>query len=47
MLFRSCKIITDPFNDIKIYHKSPWYILRGDMYDDMSDWYADVPAGSR
>ena len=43
----ACKIITDPFHDIKIYHKSPWYILRGDMYDDMSDWYADVPAGSR
>ena len=41
----ACKIITDPFHDIKIYHKSPWYILKGDMYDDMSDWYADVPAG--
>ena len=37
------KIITDPFHDIYIYHKAPMHLLRGDMYDDMSDWYADVP----
>lgn len=33
------KILTDPFHDIKIYHKSPYYLMKGDMYDDMSDWY--------
>ncbi|MEM1152867.1 MAG: hypothetical protein AAGI44_01915 [Pseudomonadota bacterium] len=38
------KIITDPFHDIKIYHKAPYHIMKGDMYDDMSDWYREVPA---
>jgi hypothetical protein len=33
------KILTDPFHDIKIYHKSPYYLMKGDLYDDMSDWY--------
>jgi hypothetical protein len=33
------KILTDPFHDIKIYHKSPYYLMKGEMYDDMSDWY--------
>ena len=33
------KILTDPFHDIKIYYKAPYYLLRGEMYDDMSDWY--------
>jgi hypothetical protein len=37
------KIITDPFHDIKIYHKSPYYIIKGEMYDEMTDWYEDVP----
>lgn len=37
------KILTDPFHDILIYHRSPWYLLKGEMYDDMSDWYAPVP----
>lgn len=36
------KILTDPFHDIKIYHKSPYYILKGEMYDDMTDWYKEV-----
>jgi hypothetical protein len=31
------KIITDPFHDIKIYHKAPGHLIRGEMYDDMSD----------
>jgi len=34
-----CKIITDPLHDIKIYYKSPYYLLKGDMYDEMRDWY--------
>jgi len=33
------KILTDPFHDIKIYHKAPYHMLRGEMYDDMSEWY--------
>jgi hypothetical protein len=36
------KIITDPFHDIKIYHRAPFYILKGDMYDDMTEWYRDI-----
>ena len=30
------KILTDPFHDIKIYHKSPFYLLKGEMIDPMS-----------
>ena len=40
------KIITDPFHDIKIYHKAPGHLIKGQMYDDMSDWYREVPADS-
>lgn len=36
------KIITDPYHDIKIYYKSPYYILKGEMYDTMDDWYQDA-----
>jgi hypothetical protein len=36
------KIATDPFHDIKIYHKSLYYIMKGEMYDNMDDWYEDV-----
>jgi hypothetical protein len=35
------KILTDPFHDIKIYRRAPYYLLKGKMYDDMSDWYDD------
>lgn len=27
------KILTDPFHDIKLYHKAPLHLLRGEMYD--------------
>jgi hypothetical protein len=27
------KILTDPFNDIKLYHKSPWRLLRGERFE--------------
>ena len=33
------KILTDPLHDIYIYYKSPYYLLKGDMYDVMTDWY--------
>jgi hypothetical protein len=29
------KILTDPFHDIKLYHKSPLYLLRGELIDPM------------
>ena len=41
------KILTDPFHDIKIYHKSFAHILKGDMYDDISDWYQDTKTPNR
>ena len=30
------KILTDPFHDIKLYHKAPFYLLRGEFIDPMS-----------
>ena len=33
------KILTDPFHDIKIYYKAPYYVMKGDMYDNMDEWY--------
>jgi hypothetical protein len=36
------KILTDPFHDIKIYHRAPLHILKGNMYDDMTDWYREM-----
>jgi hypothetical protein len=29
------KIITDPFHDIKLYWRSPYYLLRGELIDPM------------
>jgi len=29
------KIMTDPFHDIKLYYKSPVYLLRGELIDPM------------
>lgn len=37
------KIFTDPFHDILIYHKAPYYIAKGQMYDDMTEWYREPP----
>lgn len=36
------KILTDPFHDIRIYRRAPIHLLKGDLYDDMSEWYRDV-----
>jgi len=30
------KILTDPFHDIKLYHKAPLYLLRGQLIDPMT-----------
>jgi len=27
------KILTDPFHDVMLYHRSPVYLLRGELYD--------------
>jgi hypothetical protein len=27
------KILTDPFHDLKLYHKAPLHVLRGEMFD--------------
>lgn len=40
------KILTDPFHDVKIYYKSPYYLLKGEMYDDMSEWYDQTVASA-
>lgn len=40
------KIMTDPLHDIYIYYKSPYLLLKGDMYDEMSDWYDEDLQGS-
>lgn len=42
------KILTDPFNDFRIYLKSPMYLLRGELIDPMihvqhGDMEADEP----
>ncbi len=29
------KIITDPFHDIALYYKAPWFLLRGQLIDPM------------
>lgn len=38
-----CKILSDPFHDVKIYYKAPYFILKGDMYDTMDEWYEEKP----
>lgn len=38
------KILTAPFHDIKIYLRAPRYLINGDMYNDISEWYTKVPA---
>jgi len=29
------KILTDPFNDIRLYHRAPLHLLRGELIDPM------------
>jgi hypothetical protein len=35
-LIWATKIITDPFHDIKLYHRAPLYLLRGELIDPMA-----------
>ena len=30
------KILTDPFHDVKLYYKSPFFLLKGEMIDPMT-----------
>ncbi len=32
------KILTDPFHDAYIYYKAPYYLLKGELLDPMTDW---------
>ncbi|MCC7065833.1 MAG: hypothetical protein IT456_23700 [Planctomycetes bacterium] len=32
------KILTDPFHDVYIYYKAPFYLLKGQLLDPMTDW---------
>ena len=43
------KILTDPFHDIKLYHKAPLALLRGELIDpgigrEVADWEEDEEA---
>jgi hypothetical protein len=31
------KIVTDPFNDAKLYWKAPFYLMRGELMDPMEE----------
>ena len=31
------KILTDPLHDIKLYHKAPLHLLKGEWIDPMDD----------
>ena len=31
------KILTDPFHDVKLYHRAPYYLLRGQLIDPHTD----------
>ena len=31
------KILTDPFHDVKLYHKAPYYLLQGQLIDPHTD----------
>jgi len=35
------KILTDPFHDIKLYHKAPLYLMRGQLIDPGLHLHAD------
>jgi hypothetical protein len=39
----AAKILTDPFHDIKLYHRAPLYLLQGELVDPGvdADWYKE------
>jgi hypothetical protein len=36
------KILTDPFNDVKLYHKAPYYLLKGQLIDPHTDEHEEA-----
>lgn len=40
------KILTEPFHDIKIYYRSPLYLLKGQWFDPMDHVIEYAPAGN-
>jgi hypothetical protein len=40
------KILTDPFHDVQLYHRSPLYLLRGELIDPMRHVHADGTAST-
>lgn len=41
------KILTDPYHDIKLYHRAPLHLLRGEWIDPMRSTHAGAQASSR
>lgn len=41
------KILTDPFHDVQLYHKSPVYLLRGELIDPMHHVHVDGAAAGQ
>ena len=41
------KILTDPFHDVQLYHKSPLYLLRGELIDPMHHVHVDGAAAEQ
>ena len=39
----AAKILTDPFHDIKLYHRSPLYLMRGQLIDPMTHVAGEQP----
>jgi hypothetical protein len=36
------KIITDPFHDVKLYYKAPFYLMKGELIDPMEHVHSKV-----
>lgn len=41
------KILTDPFHDVVLYHRSPMYVLRGELIDPMHHVASESAARTR
>jgi hypothetical protein len=41
------KILTDPFHDVQLYHKSPLHLLRGELIDPMHHVHGDAIAAEQ
>ena len=41
------KILTDPFHDVQLYHRSPLHLLRGELFVPMTHVHADALAAEQ